>query len=229
MTEKSPNHVTPDNDENSPDVDSGDTDTKPDPEISESESDYSNDDLNDSVDSSDESVNSSDDYDESLYDSDEDRENDRFNLKIGLKNQPGVQCTVVAEVLERSKKRECITKEGKVEEYFILYVADHDVCATIRAYRNSDSCKFPSIHRGEVYKFQTLTRLDESKRNESFLAPYNIKIKETDLDTYVRGRVRKACKQIMYKPLWNSTRRRALNDAFYSEDESTITGKIVKV
>jgi len=228
MTENSPNQVTSLTYENIPDVGSENTETKRVHEMFDFESECSQ---TGSDSSSDESSDSSDgdSTSESSSDSDEESESDKFNLETSLASRPGSQCTVVVEVLAKSKKWKYLTFEGNVGEYFILYVANKDVCATIRLYRNSDRCKRPDIDEGDVYKFQSLTRLDESKRNESFLAPYNIRIKETYWNKCIPERLRKACKQIMYKPLWNSTRRRALNDAFYSEDESTITGKIVKV
>lgn len=161
-------------------------------------------------------------------DTSEDADDGEVSVKTALKTEPGKQCTIVAKVLNKSRRHKYITTEGQMAEYCILYIADNDTSATIRMYKCCDDCKFPKIDKEEAYKFKSLTRQDEMKRNESFIAPYHIKVKEL-MGIHVGRKVRKISRRLQYTPLWNSTRRRTLNDAFYSEEESTVTGKIVKV
>ena len=169
------------------------------------------------------SVPSDDDSDTS-----EDVDNGDPSVKSALNTEPGKKCTIVAKVLNKSRRHKYITTDGQPAEFCILYVGDNETCATVRMYKCCAGCKFPKIDKEEAYKFSSLIRQDETKRNESFIAQYHIKIKEL-MGLHVGRKVRKKCRRIQYTPLWNSTRRRTLTDAFYSEEDSTITGKIVKV
>ena len=159
---------------------------------------------------------------------DEDGIPEESTVESGLLTPADETCTIIARVLKKSDMQRYMTKDGQERVYCILYVADDTKCATIRMYRWPEKSSSLDPDEGETYTFRRLIRLDEKKRNESFLARYNIAIIRHS-KMHIPKSVRKESKAHEYKPLQNSTRMRRLEEAIYAEDNSTVTGKIVKV